>query len=141
MTETSTEKGSCLCGNVQVTVVNLCHSLSTCHCNMCRKWTGGPLFALDCGVDVEFCGGENISVYNSSDWAERGFCKLCGSSLFYRLKANRQYFMPAGLFDQIDYLSFDQELFIEEKPGYYDFANNTDKLTGERLFAMYAPES
>ena len=58
------------------------------------------MIAVDCGTDVTFEGEENISVFESSEWAERGFCKECGSHLFYRLKATHQYIMPAGLFDE-----------------------------------------
>ncbi|NIT13149.1 MAG: GFA family protein, partial [Candidatus Dadabacteria bacterium] len=52
---------------------------------MCRKWCGGPLMAVNCGTDVTFEGEDNITVYDSSSWAERGFCSGCGSHLFYRL--------------------------------------------------------
>ena len=34
---------------------------------------------VDCGADVTFKGEENISVFNSSLWAERGYCNKCGS--------------------------------------------------------------
>ena len=35
-----------------------------------------------------FNGEENIERYSSSAWAERGFCKRCGSSLLYRFEGN-----------------------------------------------------
>lgn len=95
---------------------------------------------VDCGTDVAFEGLEHIKVYASSDWAERGFCTHCGNHLFYRLKENSQYFMPAGIFGNDEGFVFDHQVFIEEKPGYYCFANDTQDMTGAELFARFAPE-
>lgn len=132
--------GSCLCGAVKLTVINPGTSIGACHCGMCRKWGGGPLLAVESGTDVTLQGEDNITVYNSSEWAERGFCKHCGTHLFYRLKEARQYHVPAGLFDDAPGLSFDLQIFIDEKPAYYRFANETPALTGAEVFAMYAPK-
>ena len=78
-------------------------------------------------------------MYRSSEWAERGFCHLCGSHLFYLLQATRQHMVPVGLFDACEGLEFDQQVFIDEKPAYYNFANETENLTGAELFAKHAP--
>lgn len=132
-------KGSCLCGAVQVSAKSLNKHAGVCHCSMCRTWSGGPWMAVDCGVDVTFEGEENISVFGSSDWAERGFCGKCGSHLFYRLKESKQYVMPVGLFDDDLPFVFDHQIFIDEKPSFYAFANETSNMTGAEVFAKYAP--
>ena len=139
MSETTPARGRCLCGSIKVVANNRSHSVGACHCSMCSRWSGGPLMAMDCGTDVTFDGEENISVFNSSDWAERGFCKQCGSHLFYRLKESQQYLMPPGLFDDNTDLNFDHQVFIDEKPDWYAFANKTEDLTGAEVFAQYAP--
>ena len=141
MSDTNTGKGHCLCGAVHIAASTMSTIVGVCHCGMCRRWTGGPLFAMDCGSDVTFTGQENIGVFASSDWAERGFCKKCGSHLFYRLKQANQYIMPAGIFDNAEQLVFDHQIFIEEKPEYYSFANKTHNMTGAEVFAQYAPVS
>lgn len=133
-------KGTCLCCQTQINVTNLDKKIGTCHCGSCRKWGGGPLLAVDCGTEVSFNGEENISVFNSSDWAERGFCKHCGTHLFYRLKSNGQYIMPVGLFGDVEGLVFDHQIFIEEKPDYYQFANKTKNMTGAEVFAQFGPQ-
>lgn len=133
--------GSCLCGAVTITANNVSKSVGACHCDMCRKWGGGPLLAVDCGTDVSFAGDENIAVFSSSEWAERGFCKTCGSNLFYRIKQNQQYIMPAGLFGDDQTFVFDHQIFIDEKPEYYQFANDTKNMTGAEVFAKFAPQS
>jgi hypothetical protein len=106
---------------------------------MCRHWTGGPFLAVDCGTEVKFTGEANITVFSSSDWADRGFCKKCGSNLFYRLKGIEQYQIPPGLFDDDRGLEFNHQVFVDERPDYYEFANKTSDMTGPEVYAKYAP--
>lgn len=131
--------GSCLCGAVKIIANNVDKHVGACHCGMCRKWNGGPFMEVDCGSQVTFEGEENIIVYNSSAWAERGFCKQCGSHLFYRLKHNQQHMIPPGLFDNDEDFVFDHQVFIDRKPSYYSFSNETEDMTEAEVFAMYAP--
>jgi len=129
--------GKCLCQAVQVIAEKPNLKLGACHCNMCRKWTGGPFFAVDCGASVVFDGEEHIAVFDSSQWAERGFCQICGTHLFYRLKQQQQYMLSAGLFEAIKNFEFDHQVFIDEKPDYYTFSNQTHDMTGAEIFAKY----
>ena len=141
MTNVNVAKGSCLCGAVSISATSMSNFVGACHCNMCRKWGGGAFLAAECGADVSFEGEDSIGVYQSSEWAERGFCQKCGTHLFYKLKQNNQYYMPVGLFDNHEGLIFDHQVFIDEKPEYYSFANETKNLTGADLFAQFAPIS
>ena len=138
MSDTIKGEGHCLCGAVSVTASTMGNKVGACHCGMCRRWTGGPLMAIDCSTNVTFEGEENITVFESSQWAERGFCNKCGSHLFYRLKENKQYYIPAGLFETCDNLVLNSQVFIDKKPAYYSFANETKNMTEAEIFAMYA---
>jgi hypothetical protein len=139
MTETINENGSCLCGAVSFTTSNFSKKVCACHCGMCRKWSGGPFMEVECGAETSFKGEENIAVYNSSDWAERGFCNKCGSHLFYRLKESNQYMIPVGLFDDQTPFVFDSQVFIDKKPAFYSFANQTNDMTEAEIYEMYGP--
>lgn len=141
MVDLAEGRGSCLCGAVNFRAHNIKLDVAACHCNMCRKWSGGPFMAVDCGADVDFEDVETLSVYNSSDWAERGFCSTCGSHLFYRLKESGQHFIPAGLLDVEGECSLEHQVFIDEKPAYYRFANKTTDMTGQELFDQFAKKS
>ena len=141
MSELNIVKGSCLCGAVKISTTSINHHLAACHCSMCRKWGGAALLGVECNHGVSFEGEENIAVYQSSEWAERGFCKKCGSHLFYRFKQNHQYYIPAGIFDNESDLVLEHQVFIDEKPEYYSFANETKNMTGEEIFAQFAPPS
>jgi hypothetical protein len=133
----NTTNGNCLCKKVTIKVDSIDKNMGACHCSMCLKWGGGPLLALDCKDRVEFTGVEYIKCYRSSEWAERGFCVECGTHLFYRLIDNNQHIMPAALFDDLDKVIFDHQIFIDEKPNYYDFANQTKTMTGKEVFEQF----
>lgn len=89
-----------------------------------------------------FADSSSVRVYSSSDWAERGFCAQCGSHLFYRLKEGEFYAIPVGLLgDEGQPWSLVTEVFIEERPSFYSFANHTRKLTGAEVFAQHESEN
>ena len=92
---------------------------------------------VDCGQAVTFNGEENVSVFDSSEWAERGFCRNCGTHLFYRIKQSGQHLMPIGLFDEVEDLAFETQVFIDEKPSFYGFSNKTKNMTGAEIFALF----
>ena len=79
--------GSCLCGAIEFQAGLPSKWCAHCHCSMCRKahgagyvtWVG---FKTD---QVNFIQGEKeLTWYESSPGAQRGFCRYCGSTLFFR---------------------------------------------------------
>lgn len=140
MSENTRKTGSCLCGAVRFTANNSSDNVGACHCGMCRKWGGGPFMEIDCGTDITFEGEDDIAVYNSSSWAERGFCKKCGSHLFYRLKESRQHMISVGLFDDQKNLVFESQVFIDRKPSFYSFKNITNDMTEAEIIDIYGPQ-
>ena len=137
MTSTVEKKGRCLCGKVGIIARAVVPQVHACHCNMCQLWNGGPTLSVHCGTEVEFSGEECLSTYQSCDWAELGFCKHCGSHVFYRMLDSGEYLLQTGSFPDADDFVLEQQIFIEEKPEFYRFANNTRDLTGAEVFAQY----
>ena len=135
--DTVERRGHCLCGKVSITAKNASSHVGACHCRMCRRWGGGPFMEIDCGADVDIDGEGNVSVFDSSDWAERGFCRNCGTHLFYRLKKSGQHMVPVGLFEDSTSLVFKGQVFVDERPDYYEFANKTEDFTGAEIIAMF----
>lgn len=132
--------GQCLCGSVQVAVTPNSENVDICHCDMCRKWYGGPSFALACGSNVELS-GETISAYRSSEWAERVFCSQCGTSITWRLAdGSGEYHVNSNLFNEAKEFPLGTQVFIDEKPNNYDFKQQTHTMTGAEVFALFAPE-
>lgn len=130
-------KGKCLCGAIEV-VTDDKNEVDICHCSMCRRWSGGPLFTVHGTEGVKFIGSEP-SAYRSSDWAERGFCPTCGTHLFYHLLPADVYVLMAGLFQEQNF-QLTTEVFIDEKPPFYELKNETQKMTGQQVFELFAPK-
>lgn len=135
--------GGCLCGGVRYTVGETPLMSSVCHCDMCRRWTGGPMMALHPKTPITLNRDETLSWYDSSDWAERGFCHRCGASLFYRLKqAPDDLIVGAGsLDDQSVVDGLESHIFVDEKPAFYDFADTSPRLSGAEAIAMFTAQS
>ena len=81
MNETVFE-GGCMCGAIRYRATTPPLRCVICHCADCRKHSGAPClsfvhFAID---SFEWIGSEPTR-YRSSQYAERGFCPNCGSTL------------------------------------------------------------
>ncbi len=129
--------GKCLCGAITVKTPDR-KTVDACHCSMCRRWAGGPALGIACGTDVEIENPDKLKVYHSSEWAERAFCSECGTHIFYKLLPTGEYFVPAGLFQEAIEFEFTEQIFIDNKPDYYAFANQTVNLTEAEVFAKFA---
>ncbi len=135
--------GTCMCGKVTYQAT-LKTGAGACHCGMCRQWSGGPFMAVHATGNVTFKGEQYISRYPSSQWAERAFCKNCGANLFYFLLPrpglpDGEYMLSAGSVTEQKQLNFDNEVFIEQAPGWYQFADEASRtrLTEADIMAMY----
>lgn len=100
---------------------------------MCRRW-GGP-FAGFGAESFAIEGDEQIGIYRSSEWAERAFCRKCGSNLWYRFIPGDHHSFLAGLFDLPDNFAIDEQIFVDEKPRWYDLAQQTTMKTGAEIIA------
>ena len=123
--------GHCACGAVHISIKEYGNFVYTCHCDTCRRMNSGPVLSVDPGSkeNVVFARGkEKITIYQDEE-VERGFCSICGSTLFWHNPADNHYCMNAELFDEIiKNASFEVELFYDMKPGYYAFAGERKKL-------------
>jgi hypothetical protein len=129
-------QGHCLCGAIRVRAPDR-DEVNACHCSMCRRWSGGPLMVVHCGSEIDIEGRERLTVYRSSEWAERAFCGTCGSHVYYRLLPVNEFLLSSGLFQDGPQFRFVEQIFVDEKPVFYDFANATRKLTGAQVMAQF----
>lgn len=136
MTETYT--GRCLCGAVAFEgMLNDGKAFGICHCRTCRRWSGGPGYATEL-AEVVFSEQTGLTWFQSSDWAERGFCSQCGSNIFYRLRDPDMchvYFTFLGALDDGASFELAEHIFINEKPDKYDFADDVPRLTAAEFMA------
>ncbi len=86
MTDAAIVKGGCLCGAVRFEVSLPSRWCAHCHCSLCRR-AHGAAFVTWFGVERPrfsmTAGEEQLLWYQSSPPARRGFCGVCGSTLFF----------------------------------------------------------
>ena len=90
---------------------------------MCRKHTGHFLVGVNVKrKDLTIHGEESVGWYRSSKEVRRGFCRVCGSTLFWdALKEGYEYISIAmGAFDGPTGLRLRGHIFVGEKGDYYD---------------------
>lgn len=134
-------KGRCLCGAVKFAFEPAEPEVDACHCSMCRRWSGGPALSIKVNGTPTISGGDHVAVYKSSEWAERQFCKTCGTHLFYSAPSFGYFGASAGTVDNLGGFSLTTEIFIDRKPDYYDFTNATKRLTEAEFIAMVSGQS
>ncbi|HEF8774707.1 GFA family protein [Providencia manganoxydans] len=129
-------QGQCLCGAVKIATQQPVDKISVCHCEMCQRWNGGPSFTIDCHSDVSIDGEEFITRFASSEWAERAFCKQCGTHLFYHLHTPSSYYVSSTLFGETKSATLAMQIFVDSKPAYYNFVEKTPMLTEQDIISL-----
>lgn len=119
-----------MCGAVTVTADLKPGSLSACHCDMCRRWTGSAFLSIHAEGDAVSSEGP-VKLFTSSDWAERAWCDRCGSTLWYHLtlKGREMYGVSAGLFENTAGRSLEGEYYIDRKPDGFSYAGDHKRIT------------
>ena len=138
------KSGQCMCGAVSFTAQAVSGEFGACYCDMCRRWAGSAMIGVFLErARVDVTGAENIAVFKSSDWAERAFCKVCGSGLWYHVTEgdHAAYIsVPIGLFDDTSGLTLAREYFIDKRPEALNFPEGRTQLTEAETIAMFAPD-
>ncbi len=116
--------GSCLCGAVRLEVQEpLERAPEACHCTQCRKQTGSYLIAVNVRRSaLQVLGEDSVAWYQSSAKVERGFCRVCGSTLFWKpnIEGYEWTGVAMGCIDTQLSVSVGKHTFVADKGGYYE---------------------
>ncbi len=77
--------GCCKCGRVKFHVSRDIVMAANCHCNTCKKLTGGAFSTIVAVEEDDFAlteGGSEVTVYQVSDKATKFFCSICGTPIY-----------------------------------------------------------
>jgi hypothetical protein len=81
----TTYAGGCLCGAIRYHASGKASFICYCHCESCRRATGGTMVAWGTFLRREFAMTKGrLTEFASSASVLRGFCGTCGTSLTYR---------------------------------------------------------
>lgn len=117
---TEIHAGSCLCGAVTFRARGRLRGVFYCHCSQCRKQTGHYYAATDVDdTDLEIAGAEHVTWYAASEFARRGFCRTCGSALFWKRNGAPKTSILAGSFDLPSGLAAEGHIYVADKGDYY----------------------
>lgn len=117
---TENHQGSCLCGAVRFRTRGALRGVVYCHCTQCRKQSGHHYASTNVADDrLEIEGAEAVSWFQSSDDAKRGFCRTCGSVLFWKHHKLDYTSINAGAFDKPSGLKGEMHIFVADKGDYY----------------------
>jgi hypothetical protein len=125
MTEDSeTATGGCLCGGVRYRINGPLRNVVNCHCDMCRRLHGnfGP-HSKARKSDIELTEEDGLAWYKSSNVARRGFCRLCGSGLFWEPFDLDKTGIIAGTLDHPTGLKTIGHIFVEGKADFHEIAD------------------
>lgn len=117
-------KGSCLCGAVTFEVEGALPGPDACHCSQCRKSSGHYFASTDVPrAALNVTGEEHVTWYRSSDKVRRGFCAICGSSLFWDPIGRDWTAVAMGAFDRPTATRLAKHIFTADRGDYYDIAD------------------
>ncbi len=124
---TKVTRGSCNCGSVKWEASGELRPIIACHCGQCRKQTGLYYAATNVSDDrLQVEGNEHITWYQSSPEAKRGFCKHCGSALFWKHAKDDFTSILAGTIDGDSGLKIEEHIFVEDKADFYSLPDSAN---------------
>ena len=125
--------GGCLCGAVRFKVSGDVRAVVYCHCTQCRRQSGHFVAATRCRDDVlTIDGADNLTWFAASDAAKRGFCRRCGSLMFWKTGGSDKTSIMAGGFDDPSGLTASHHIHVATKGEYYAIADGLPcHLTGD----------
>jgi hypothetical protein len=129
----ATANGVCLCGAVRFLVRGALRPIVFCHCGQCRRvhghyaaYTAAPRESIELGDQAA------LKWFDSSPHARRGFCGICGSSLFW-VPANASYWgITVGALDPALEFECLRHVYVADKASYYDIHDDLPQLPGSQ---------
>lgn len=116
--------GSCLCGAITFEVNCPLPRPDACHCSKCRKFSGNYFVSSDVPkINLMISGAEKVTWFQSSEKVRRGFCSICGSSLFFDAIFKDWTAVALGAIDGSTNTKIEKHIFVGNKGDYYDICD------------------
>lgn len=126
--------GGCLCGAVRFTVKADLRDPIACHCKQCRQQSGHYFSAVAAAKEaIVFEREEGLRWYRHTETATRGFCGLCGSSLFWRGDEGPVIMVAMGALDDTGEMKLCGHYWVDFMGDYYDVDDGLPKHEGLKI--------
>ena len=141
MTEHKSYTGGCYCGAVRYRIDGPIRNIVGCHCSQCRKTTGHWLASANAWRDqFSLTEDRGLKWYRASDFAGRGFCGECGSTLFWRADEGDTISITGGTLDDASGLRVQGHIFVDDKGTYYELDPSLPLIAGTDVDEFPMPE-
>jgi hypothetical protein len=112
--------GGCQCGGVRYEVRGRLRDVIACHCVQCRRTSGHFVAATACRRETfTLVKAQSLKWYSCVPGFRRGFCRECGSSLFFEEEGGNRVSIAAGSLDEPQGLKIAAHIFASEAGDYY----------------------
>jgi hypothetical protein len=123
--------GRCECGAVRYRVRGGMRDVVVCHCGQCQRNHGyAPGYTAARKAELVIEGEENVAWYRSSEAAQRGFCRRCGSSLFWSAEGRDTLSITAGSLNPPTGLKTVLHIMTADRRDYYTIADGVPQVLG-----------
>jgi hypothetical protein len=128
----STIQGGCSCGDVRYLLGEAPRLVCICHCNSCRRATGGGMvpwatFSL-AALQIE---AGALTIRETPGGVRRGHCSRCGTSLTYEHAQRRgEVDITVASLDQPDRFAPTMHIWTQDKPAWLVIADNLPQHSG-----------
>lgn len=124
-----THDGGCACGAVHYRASGDLRPVVACHCGQCRKaFTNYGAFTAVARTDLAIENEDAVAWHASSPGVRRGFCRHCGSALFWDRAASAFVSIAAGTLDQPSGLRQVRHIYVADKADFYEIADGLEQL-------------
>ena len=121
--------GGCACGAVRYRATGDLRPVVACHCGQCRKsMTNYGAFTAVARDGLSIDNEAEVTWFDSSPGVRRGFCRRCGSTLFWDRSAGNDVSIAAGTLDQPSGLRLVRHIFVADKADFYEITDGLEQL-------------
>lgn len=121
---------ACLCGACAFTLPGPAGAVGACHCNQCRSLSGHYTASFDAAeAALDWTARAGLAEYPTPGGGRRGFCRDCGSSLYFR-SAEGAFSVEAGALRGPSGGWLESHIFTADKGDYYSLDDGLPQYPG-----------
>lgn len=111
--------GRCLCGAVRYRVSGPLRGVINCYCTQCQRAHGtGAAYTQASNANLHVTKDGGLKWFRSSDGVRRGFCRTCGSNLFWYPVDGTHTSISAGTLTQPTHLPVIGHIYVAGLPSH-----------------------
>jgi hypothetical protein len=112
--------GGCMCGGVRYAAAGPLRDIIACHCRECQQASSNHVTATACRPGhLSIREDRGLAWYSHGGALNRGFCKLCGSTLFFDHGKEHPTGIAVGSLDREPGLKIAVHIYTDEAGPWY----------------------